>query len=86
MGFVVGKAMCFAEVLLMGDRGESPPLKADKYLCGRGGQRAGQPATETDKRLLLQLHAVSLSLVVFGFCPPSRLIQQYVKSVLSDNF
>lgn len=74
-GICSGEAVCVAEVLLMGDRGESPPLKPDKYLCGRGGQRAGQPATKTDKYLLLQLHAVSLSLVthVFGFCPPIKI-------------
>ena len=30
----------------MGDRGESTALKADKHLCVRGGQRAGQPDTQ----------------------------------------
>ena len=25
----------------MGDRGESPPLKADKYLCERGNREQG---------------------------------------------
>lgn len=32
--------MC-RKVLLMGDRGESPPLKADKYLCERGDREQG---------------------------------------------
>jgi len=38
MGFVPGgegDSVC-RKVLLMGDRGESAPLKADKYLCVRG--------------------------------------------------
>lgn len=47
----------------MGDRGESLPLKADKYLCEPGEQRAGQPATKllSNKYLYLLLpHDVSL--------------------------
>lgn len=47
----------------MGDRGESLPLKADKYLCEPGEQRAGQLATKllSNKYLYLLLpHDVSL--------------------------
>lgn len=34
----------------MGDRGESPPLKADKYLCERGNREQGSQA---------QIHSLS---------------------------
>lgn len=66
--------MC-RKVLLMGDRGESPPLKADKYLCERGDREQGsqQQSQAQINTYFLRLLCVSISRVAheLGFCLPS---------------
>ena len=69
--------MC-RKVLLMGDRGESPPLKADKYLCERGDREQGsqqQSQAQINTFFPPTALCVSISVVIheLGFCLPSVL-------------
>lgn len=61
----------------MGDRGESPPLKADKYLCERGNREQGswQQSRAQINTFSLRLLRVSISPVshVLGLCFTSTI-------------
>lgn len=80
--------MC-RKVLLMGDKGESPPFKADKYLCERGDREQG--SRQQNQINTFPLHpacGVSISLVIhaLGFCLPSTIQFCYIKYLSTGKF